>query len=358
MTTTTNGRDDRSRALRRLRHLTIGTAVIGVVATGGLSVLAAATDARRHDRHDRDRPPPPTARRRATATDHDIDRHPDHRHAPDRGRLERHRPRVDRGLLSMETADWQALGTGVRLVVHGGDLAAARSAVERVLDDVDRACSRFRDDSELMRLRARRGAPGPVSPLLARAIAGALEAARASDGALDPTVGRAMRVIGYDADWDVVARRPGRGLELRVAPVPGWRRVELEPATGLLRLPPGSSSTSARPARGSRRTSPRRRRWTRSRGRPAGVLVSLGGDLATAGDPPAGGWRVTLAEDHRVDPAAPGRMPARPRSSRSPAARSPPPARPSVAGAAPTAPRATTSSTPGRACPRPPRGGR
>lgn len=38
-----NGRDARSRANRRLRNLTIGTAVFGVMATGSLSALAAAT---------------------------------------------------------------------------------------------------------------------------------------------------------------------------------------------------------------------------------------------------------------------------------------------------------------------------
>jgi thiamine biosynthesis lipoprotein len=29
-----------------------------------------------------------------------------------------------------------------------------------------------------------------------------------------------------------------------------------------------------------------------------GVLVSLGGDLAIAGDPPSGGWLVQVADDH------------------------------------------------------------
>jgi thiamine biosynthesis lipoprotein len=29
------------------------------------------------------------------------------------------------------------------------------------------------------------------------------------------------------------------------------------------------------------------------------VLVSLGGDIAVAGGPPAGGWRVAVADDHR-----------------------------------------------------------
>ena len=44
MKTTDNGRDARSQAARRLRNLTIGTAVLGVVATAGLSAIASATN--------------------------------------------------------------------------------------------------------------------------------------------------------------------------------------------------------------------------------------------------------------------------------------------------------------------------
>jgi hypothetical protein len=44
MNTTNNGRDARADAARRLRNLTIGTAVLGVVATGGLSALAATAN--------------------------------------------------------------------------------------------------------------------------------------------------------------------------------------------------------------------------------------------------------------------------------------------------------------------------
>ena len=87
----------------------------------------------------------------------------------------------------IESADWRAIGTGVRLVVQDGDLAAARAALEAVLADVDLAYSRFRADSELVALNAARGTPVRVSPLLARAIAGSLQAARTTRGAVDPT---------------------------------------------------------------------------------------------------------------------------------------------------------------------------
>jgi hypothetical protein len=43
MTTNDNGRRDRVRATRRLHNLTIGTALLGVAATGGFGALAAIT---------------------------------------------------------------------------------------------------------------------------------------------------------------------------------------------------------------------------------------------------------------------------------------------------------------------------
>jgi FAD:protein FMN transferase len=202
----------------------------------------------------------------------------------------------------MEHADWRALGTGVRLVVHGGDLAAARFAVEDLLERVDRTYSRFRPDSELMRLHAARGRTVAVSPLLARAVGGALEAARTSGGAVDPTVGRALRVIGYDADFDVDRARIDRPfLTLRTGTVPGWSTVELDVTAPTLRIPAdveldlGSTGKGLAADLGAAAA-------LAAAGPDAGVLLSLGGDIATAGRAPDGGWRITVVEDSAIDP--------------------------------------------------------
>jgi len=192
-------------------------------------------------------------------------------------------------------ADWRAIGTGVRLIVLDGDLDAARVAVERVLDEVDLAYSRFRPDSELMRLHLSRGRTVPVSPLLARAVGGALTAARRSGGAVDPTVGRALRVIGYDADFDTLAGTT-RALELRVAPVPGWSTVSLDVAAGTLRIPRDVELDLGSTGKGLAADLAAAAALAAS-GAESGVLVSLGGDIATAGRTPEGGWRILLAED-------------------------------------------------------------
>ena len=77
----------------------------------------------------------------------------------------------------LRQAAWRALGTRVDLLVLDGDLVAARSAVEALLDEVDRTYSRFRPDSELMIVQQQAGHPTPVSPLLWQAITTAMTVA-------------------------------------------------------------------------------------------------------------------------------------------------------------------------------------
>ncbi len=192
-------------------------------------------------------------------------------------------------------ADWRALGTGVRLLVIDGDLAAARAAVERVLADVDQAYSRFRPDSELMALNAAAGRTVRLGPLLARALQGSIDAARRTGGAVDPTVGRALRIVGYDADFGMLAGTT-RPLELRVAPVPGWTAMAFDPHARTLRVPPGVELDLGSTGKGLAADLAAAAALA-AIGAEAGVLVSLGGDIATAGRIPDGGWRILLAED-------------------------------------------------------------
>src|SRR5438105_8723990 len=120
--------------------------------------------------------------------------------------------------MAIAVAEWRALGTSVRVITaNGADIAAARTGVERVLDDIDCACSRFRSDSELSRAHAAGGREVQVSPLLARAIRVALRAAEITDGAVDPPVGGAVKTAGCDVD--VAAVEPD-GCAL---PVGRWR---------------------------------------------------------------------------------------------------------------------------------------
>jgi FAD:protein FMN transferase len=195
------------------------------------------------------------------------------------------------------SASWQALGTGVQLIVTDArQLTSARQILEADLAAVDLACSRFRADSEIVALdRAMAGTgdtPVRVSPLLAEAVAVALRAALLTDGDVDPTVGAAMNAVGYDRDFPLIPA-DGPAVKLTVRTIPGWRQVEFDERSRQLRLPPGVRLDLGATAKA----------WAadRSAGRIAaelgcGVLVSLGGDIAVAGQPPVGGWRIRVQD--------------------------------------------------------------
>ncbi len=199
----------------------------------------------------------------------------------------------------IRTATWRALGTGVRLVTNGGRAERARRAVEELLELVDATYSRFRADSELSRLNAQAGQIVPVSGLLTNAVATALRGARLSGGLVDPTVGRAMRLIGYDDHFEVISARADGAL--RFEPVPGWQAVHLNEVARTVRLEPGVELDLGSTGKALAADLAAAAANLVMQG--GGVLVSLGGDIAVAGLAPAGGWQVLAAENHaaRVD---------------------------------------------------------
>lgn len=230
--------------------------------------------------------------------------------------------------LAPARARWQALGTSAELLVLGGErqLALAREAVEDWLAQVDLACSRFRPDSELSRLSGADGRAMRVSPILIEAIQVGLRGARLTDGDVDPTLGSALELAGYDRDWLSIeadeqrARASASALvtaamaatattgrpapHVRVRRRAPWRQVRVDPALGTVELPRGVKLDLGATAKAW--AADRAARVARAVACCDGVLVSLGGDIATSGDAPAGGWRVHVTDDHRDGPGAPG----------------------------------------------------
>jgi thiamine biosynthesis lipoprotein len=207
---------------------------------------------------------------------------------------------------------WKALGTLAHVLTTRDDrLEPATAAVRQVLEQVDATYSRFRKDSELTRVNSNAGRVTPISPLLITAIEAAMRAARLTDGAVDPTIGRAIRLAGYDDDFSRISgphptlpRERRREMKLRAEPVPGWQAIRVDRLARTVLLPLGVqldlgstgkalaadlAATAAMTAAGD-----------------GGVLVSLGGDIATRGDSPPGGWRILTAEDNRVNPDSDG----------------------------------------------------
>ncbi len=207
--------------------------------------------------------------------------------------------------MTVAQESWTALGTSVHLLATDADgLGRATTAVRDVLADVDTAYSRFREDSELSRLNASAGRTVHVSPLLATAIDAAQRAARLTDGAVDPTVGQAIRMAGYDDDFARVAADRGP-VSLRAWRVPGWQAIRFDRRARTVLLPPGVELDLGSTGKALAADLAARAALAAGGG---GVLVSLGGDIATAGEAPAGGWRVLVAEDSRVRPDADGEV--------------------------------------------------
>jgi thiamine biosynthesis lipoprotein len=197
--------------------------------------------------------------------------------------------------------DWSVWTCDASVVVTAPtDIAAASSIVRNILREVDDACSRFRPDSELAR-RANAFASGAeASPMLASLVGAALEAARLTDGDVDPTLGSELAGLGYDRDLSTLYV----GAELASAPIAmsisqrhsPWRQIALE--GNMLTIPRGVQldlGASAKAAAADLAAT------TVAAQLGGGVLVSIGGDIATAGSTPAEGWEI-LVQDTDADP--------------------------------------------------------
>ena len=213
-------------------------------------------------------------------------------------------PLIETLPVGADTAQWSVWGTVARIVVTDPALLAeATAAVQTELAAVDAACSRFRPDSELSVACRSGGRPVMVSPLLAGLVGAALEAARQTAGDVDPTIGAALCALGYDRDFAAVT---GRAVvpAVRILAAADWRSVrlrdrELTVPEGVL-LDLGATAKATAADRAARHVAVRLG---------VGALVALGGDLATAGPAPDGGWRV-LVQDRPGDPRCTVRLPA------------------------------------------------
>jgi FAD:protein FMN transferase len=208
--------------------------------------------------------------------------------------------------VSASTYRFAALGTSAQVTVaaEGAGLRTAGALLHDELETIDRACSRFLATSELNAVNAGAGAPVGVSSVLFEAVATALRAAEATEGAVDPTVGGSPRSLGYDGGFALIGTDDGRRQVVRLRrPSVSWKRVRLDRERHTIGIPRGVELDLG--ATGKAFAADRAaRRVADEIG--SGVLVSLGGDIAVAGDPPDEGWPIRVTDDHRdLDGAGP-----------------------------------------------------
>ncbi len=187
-----------------------------------------------------------------------------------------------------QVRSWQAWGTYVRLAtIPESDLAAAERLTKAAMAEIEFAISRFRPDSELMKANQKSGTPTEISALFRAALAVALEAARVTDGLVNPTLGRALTAAGYDRDFALISG--GQSDPASLAPIQpqAWRQIELKSS---LLLPPGCTLDLGATGKA----------WAADlitlaikRQIGADACLSLGGDVAVSGQTE---WPIVVSE--------------------------------------------------------------
>ena len=185
-----------------------------------------------------------------------------------------------------------AMGTVARIVVWAPDEASAVEAARKgfaLIDTIEASLTDWKPTSETAAAsRAAGGPPLPVGALFLDAVAVAKAAARATDGAFDPTIAPVVAL------WRT-ARKTGTlpAPEARDAAVAlrGWREIALDRVRGTVRLPrPGMALDFGGIGKGY--AADRVVALLRASGFPA-CLCEIGGDFAMGEPPPdAAGWRI------------------------------------------------------------------
>lgn len=194
------------------------------------------------------------------------------------------------------STSFEALGTYVYVGTRDrNDVATANQLASVILRDIDDTCSRFREDSDLSRVNRVPGQWVDVDPLLVQAIEVACEAARQTDGLVNPLLGRPLVFAGYDHDFEMLDG--GQFWHSSAEPwqpapdVEAWADIELD-AQGGVKIPVGTAVDLGATAKA----------WAADLIATAFVehldgpgLISLGGDLRIS-KPDGEPWLVGVSE--------------------------------------------------------------
>jgi len=146
------------------------------------------------------------------------------------------RPDTQTGIDSAQEYTQIHMGMPVRIRMFApspDDARRAATAAFARIAVLDRMMSDYRSDSELRQLSAAHGAWQGVSPELYRVLERAVEIARATEGAFDPTVGPLV-LLWRDARR--TARMPDASAIARAREAVGWQGIEFDKSRRAVRL--------------------------------------------------------------------------------------------------------------------------
>jgi len=177
-------------------------------------------------------------------------------------------------------------------VIVVGERAPEQLVRARVrLDELERRWSRFLADSEVNRLNREAGSWCVASSDTALLVRRALDGYAATEGRYDPTVLGDMLRAGYSRTLEDLH---GRGEVVASGLRIGADRIEVDPPTGLVRLPAGVGFDPGGIGKGLAADLVVAELIDDGA---QGVCVNLGGDLRVAGMAPSGGaWRIAIED--------------------------------------------------------------
>lgn len=210
-------------------------------------------------------------------------------------------------------SDWarlggESMGTGWSVVMQcppGSDLRKLHQAIEQCLDRVIAQMSTWEPDSEISRFNV--GEPGSwhrVSFEFFSVLECALDIARASNGALDPTIGRLVGLWGFGAEASSVGANIPAAAELEAArDASGWQRLRLDAPSLSVCQPGGLHLDLSAIAKGFAAD------WVAMRLRElhiSNALVEVGGELVAMGKSERGTpWNILLESGDETDESQP-----------------------------------------------------
>jgi thiamine biosynthesis lipoprotein len=186
------------------------------------------------------------------------------------------------------------MGTSVSLHLavppHEADQALAM--LERCwlwLEEVEARLTRFRSDSELWQMNRAAGTWFDASETLFACMTTALRAAEKTAGLFDPTLLDHLEALGYDRDFDEIARREVAANGKLTLATGRWREIDLDAVNRRIRMPQGVRVDLGGIAKGWAADVALDRFFA-----PCGnVIVNLGGDMRLRGGPEPGKlWAV------------------------------------------------------------------
>lgn len=196
----------------------------------------------------------------------------------------------------MQSTTFRALASTIFAAIDADTAPALRAleALEEKVDALEARASRFRTDSELVRLNARSGERVRVSSELWQEIATAVAMARWTSGLVTPTVLPLLEHAGYDRTFDELADRVLDTPNRPAPPVCDARAIILHANSSSVELPAHARLDLGGTAKGHAADV-----FAGELGGMGPSLVDVGGDIAVSG-PRADGtpWPIDVQDPH------------------------------------------------------------